>query len=51
MKGSGLHLAKRGSHEITSSFVTTRTSVIPSFSLTHTGSGMVSVDSMSVSFF
>ena len=48
-EGIGLHVAKRGCDEITSSFVTTRTNLIPSLSLTYTNDGMVSVDSKSVS--
>ena len=49
LKGSGLYLAKRGCNEITSSFVATRTNLVPSNSITHEHGGMVSIGSRSVS--
>ena len=51
MKGSGLYLAKRGCDEITSSFLATRTALIPSIHPTPPASKMVSVDYELVSYF
>ena len=42
MKGSGLYQVKRGSDEITSSFVAMTTNLIPLKSLTHAEGGMKS---------
>ena len=49
MKGTSLCLAKQGSDEITFHFVTTRTNLFPSYSLTHAEGAMEYVGSKPIS--
>ena len=46
-----MYVAKRGCDKITSSFVATRTNLLPSFSPTHAEAGLASAGSKSVSSF
>ena len=45
MKGTSLYPANRGNNDITFSFVTTRTNLFHSYSMTHAEGGMVSTGS------